>query len=138
MVYSYLLVLPGRGDVRALDLGKNGFSIAFNASCVARYGRVRAQKEAPRASLSHKAMAKPPVAGPWTHCFFAADRDRPFSGSRPGYVFKLGTRGLGYYPDYRAPENWAAWERSFSVRDRTRRAWKQRRAAELQYLPKLP
>ena len=59
-------------------------------------------------------------------CFFAADRDRPFSGSRPGYVFKLGARGLGYYPDYRAPENWAAWERSFSVRDRTRRAWKQR------------
>ena len=237
----------------------------------ARYGRVRAQKEAPRASLSHKAMAEPPVAGPWTQagepplrssrvrhargargyvgerprvvqelwqtlddeqgeifakeddivgtaedsrslhiaidiqmdalgqgmaalegcnnydtvtsaaaaaqfpsiwdaaedvrqtastetvrtfllchararagldrapapvlrriaesagdCFFAADRDRPFSGSRPGYVFKLGTRGLGYYPDYRAPENWAAWERSFSVRDRTRRAWKQR------------
>ena len=52
---------------RREDLGvKQVFNRDTRVAWRARYGRVRAQKEAPRATLSHKAMAERPIAGPWT------------------------------------------------------------------------
>ena len=63
---------------RREDLGvKQVFNRDTRVAWRARYGRVRAQKEAPRATLSHKAMAERPIAGPWTKA-----GERPLRSSR--------------------------------------------------------
>jgi hypothetical protein len=52
--------------------------------------------------------------------FLAADA---FSGRREGMVFKLGGRGLGYYPDYNALEDAARRARELSQLTAAERWW---------------